>query len=86
MNKEFRFISGNRHITRSRLVLLQALSIVIKNGIDFDLSYKLPVYNISTFKNEISEFIDYFYPYYLNKNISLPNKMSKCEYQQYVRN
>ena len=32
MNKKFRFISENKHTTRSRLVLLQALSIVIKNG------------------------------------------------------
>ena len=32
MNKEFRFISENRSANKSRLILLQALSIVIKNG------------------------------------------------------
>ena len=31
-NKEFRFISGGKELNNSRLVLLQALSIVIKNG------------------------------------------------------
>ena len=31
-NKDFRFISENRSIKNSRLILLQALSIVIKNG------------------------------------------------------
>ena len=31
-NKEFRFVSGNSSLNNSRLILLQALSIVIKNG------------------------------------------------------
>tara|TARA_Y100000590_G_C15739875_1_gene1019872 strand:- start:2514 stop:4241 length:1728 start_codon:yes stop_codon:yes gene_type:complete len=31
-NNEFRFISGNEKLNKSRLILLQALSIVIKNG------------------------------------------------------
>ena len=31
-NKDFRFISENKSIKNSRLILLQALSIVIKNG------------------------------------------------------
>ena len=31
-NKEFRFISKNNNLNLSRLILLQALGIVIKNG------------------------------------------------------
>ena len=31
-NKEFRFISSNGDLNKSRLILLQALSMVIKNG------------------------------------------------------
>ena len=31
-NKEYRFVSSDKQINSSRLILLQALSIVIKNG------------------------------------------------------
>ena len=31
-NKEYRFVSSDKQINTSRLILLQALSIVIKNG------------------------------------------------------
>jgi len=31
-NKEYRFVSSGKQINSSRLILLQALSIVIKNG------------------------------------------------------
>ena len=32
VNKEFRFVPENSNLNNSRLILLQALSIVIKNG------------------------------------------------------
>ena len=41
--------------------------IVLKKEINFDLSYQLPIYNYDSFLNEISEFTDYFYPYYQKK-------------------
>jgi len=43
--------------------------IVLNNEIDFNESYNLPIYNFELFKLEISEFIDYYYPYVYNKKI-----------------
>ena len=44
--------------------------IVLKNEIEFDHTYDLSIYNFETFKLEISEFVDYYYPYICKKEIS----------------
>ena len=44
--------------------------IVLKNDIYYNNSYELSVYNYNVFKSEISEFLDFYYPYVHNKEIS----------------
>jgi|ETNmetMinimDraft_23_1059889.scaffolds.fasta_scaffold05492_4 hypothetical protein len=44
--------------------------IVLKNDIYYDNSNHLSVYNYNAFKSEISEFLDFYYPYVHNKEIS----------------
>ena len=44
--------------------------IVLKNDIYYNNSNDLSVYNYNTFKSEISEFHDFYYPYVHNKEIS----------------
>jgi len=44
--------------------------IVLKNDIDFNHSQDLSIYNYNAFKSEISEFLDFYYPYAHNKEIS----------------
>ncbi len=43
---------------------------VLKNDIYYNNSQDLPVYNYNVFKSEISEFLDFYYPYVHNKEIS----------------
>ena len=43
---------------------------ILKNEIAFDSSKDLSTYNYNTFKSEISEFLNYYYPYVYNKKIS----------------
>jgi len=45
--------------------------IEIKKEISFDKNYDLAVYDYKVFKSEISEFIDFFYPYYQKKKMPL---------------
>ena len=54
--------------------------IILKNEITFDTSFDLSVYNFETFKSEISEFPEYFYPYIYNKKISknIMNEFYEC--------
>ena len=42
---------------------------ILKNDIDYNNSQDLSVYNYNTFKSEISEFHDFYYPYVHNKEI-----------------
>jgi|TARA_B100001964_G_scaffold149657_1_gene164840 aminoglycoside/choline kinase family phosphotransferase len=44
--------------------------IILKNDIDHNNFQDLPVYDYNTFKSEISEFYDFYYPYVHNKEIS----------------
>jgi hypothetical protein len=44
--------------------------IVLKNDIYYNNSYELSVYNYNVFKSEISEFLDFYYTYVHNKEIS----------------
>ncbi len=44
--------------------------VVLKNDIYYNNSQDLSVYNFDTFKSEISEFHDFYYPYVHNKKIS----------------
>ena len=44
--------------------------IVLKNDIYYNNSQDLSVYNYNAFKSEISEFLDFYYPYVHNKEIS----------------
>jgi len=48
--------------------------IILKKEINFNSSYEIPTYNYNTFKKEISEFIDFFYPYYIKAKIPLDLK------------
>ena len=43
---------------------------ILKNEIVFDPSKDLSIYNYNIFKSEISEFLNYYYPYVYNKKIS----------------
>jgi len=44
--------------------------VVLKNDIYYNNSNDLPVYDYNTFKSEISEFHDFYYPYLHSKEIS----------------
>ena len=48
--------------------------IEIKNVIEFNHSYHLPIYNYKIFKSELSEFTDFFYPFYTKKEMPIPMK------------
>ncbi len=54
--------------------------IVLKNDIYYNNSQDLSVYNYNAFKSEISEFLDFYYPYVHNKEISknLTEEFYKC--------
>lgn len=43
--------------------------IEIKKEINFDHNYQLSVYNYNVFKEEIAEFVDFYYPYSEKKNM-----------------
>ena len=45
--------------------------IILKNEIKFNPSFKMPVYNYNILKKEISEFIDFYYPYFKKEKIPL---------------
>ena len=53
---------------------------VLKKEIAFDCSKDLSIYNYNTFKSEISEFLDFYFPYVHNKEISekLTEEFYKC--------
>ena len=44
--------------------------IEIKKEIRFVHNYNLPIYNYNIFKNELSEFVDFFYPYFQKKKMT----------------
>jgi len=44
--------------------------IEIKKEVRFNSSNDLPIYNYNIFKSEISEFVDFFYPYFQNKKMT----------------
>ena len=48
--------------------------IEIKNVIEFNPSYHLPTYNYKIFKNELSEFIDFFYLFCAKKEMPISMK------------
>ena len=54
-------------------LLLPAIDslICIKKKINYDSNYTLPIYNYKIFKKEISEFVDFYYPFYMKKKIPL---------------
>ena len=45
--------------------------IEIKKEIGFDHNYLLPIYNYNIFKSEISEFVNFFYPYHEKKKMPI---------------
>ncbi len=55
--------------------------IILKNDIDYNNSQDLNVYNYNTFKSEISEFNDFYYPYVHNKEI--PNDLKEEFYRSW---
>ena len=57
---------------------------ILKNEIIFDSSKDLSIYNYNTFKSEISEFPNYYYPYVYSKEIpkDLSEEFYEC-WQQY---
>ncbi len=59
--------------------------VLLKNKIKFNKNYQISVYNFDLFKKEISEFIDFFYPYSQNKTISagLKDDFYGCWKEQY---
>ena len=48
--------------------------IIMKNEINFNSKFKLANYSFETFKSELSEFVDYYYPYFYEKKISDTHK------------
>ena len=52
---------------------------ILKNEIIFDSSKDLSIYNYNTFKSEISEFPNYYYPYVYSKEI--PKDLSEEFYE-----
>ena len=54
--------------------------IVLKNDILFDNFKDLPIYNYNTFKSELSEFLNYYYPYVYSKEIpkDLSDEFYEC--------
>ena len=43
--------------------------IEIKKELRFNYEYNLPIYNYNVFKSELSEFVDFFYPYFQKKSM-----------------
>ena len=44
--------------------------IEIKKELRFNYDYNLPIYNYNIFKSELSEFVDFFYPYIQKKSMN----------------
>ena len=61
-NLRFDKILNNFNLKDLLRPAIETISIV-KQKIKFNKNYNLPVYNIDILKKEISEFIDFFYPY-----------------------
>ena len=65
----------NDSLKRTNLLKIAVESLaVFKNSIKYNNSYFLPEYNIKIFINEISEFIDWYYPFIYKRNINNKNK------------
>tara|TARA_B100000579_G_scaffold129207_1_gene104221 strand:+ start:5917 stop:6900 length:984 start_codon:yes stop_codon:yes gene_type:complete len=43
--------------------------VILKNELEFENNHKLLRYNFNIFKTEISEFIEFYYPYFFHKKI-----------------
>ena len=68
---ELRFDKILNRFELKKLFSIAVESLVeIKKEIIFDQNFFLPIYNYKIFKSEISEFVDYFYPYYVKKKMS----------------
>ena len=62
---------SNKFKIKDLLTVAVESLIKIKKEINFDHNYYLPTYNYKIFKNEITEFVDFFYPYYAKKKMPL---------------
>jgi len=72
------------HSLKSLLECAVKTLIVLKNEILFDNFKDLSIYNYNTFKSELSEFPNYYYPYVYSKEISkdLSDEFYEC-WQKY---
>lgn len=68
-NKRFDKIINNPEYTFKLLKIAVECLVVFKNSIK-KKEIKLPIYNYDLFKSEISEFIDWYYPFVWGKKIS----------------
>ena len=68
-NLRFDKILYKENLKKLLLIAIESL-VVIKNEINLNHNYGLPIYNYKIFKSEIAEFVDYFYPFYRKKNMS----------------
>ena len=56
---------------QKKLLLVAVKSLIkIKKEININKKYNLPTYNYKIFHSEISEFVDYFFPFYKKKKMS----------------
>tara|TARA_Y100001960_G_C14674625_1_gene827833 strand:- start:247 stop:1209 length:963 start_codon:yes stop_codon:yes gene_type:complete len=68
-NKRFDKIYTNYDFKKIFLTAVQTL-VTIQNEIHYKSDYNLKKYNFKIFLSEISEFLDYYYPFIYNKKIS----------------
>ena len=52
------------------LRFIQTSLLEIKKEIRFTHNYNLPIYNYNIFKSELSEFVDFFYPYFQKRKMT----------------
>ena len=64
----------NRFKLKDLLSIAVESLIEIKKEVRFNSSSDLPIYNYNIFKSEISEFVDFFYPYFQNKKMTTEMK------------
>jgi len=76
--EDFGNLRFDKILNNSKLKVLLKVAIdsllEINNNIKNNKNYNLSSYSYKLFKKEISEFVDYFYPYYKKKNMSLEIK------------
>ena len=68
---DYRFDKILNKDNQKKLLLVAVKSLIkIKKEINIDKKYNLPTYNYKIFHSEISEFVDYFFPFYKKKKMS----------------